>query len=130
MKTNERRGERGFTIVEVLIAIVVLTVGLLGLVTTAALVTRMIGQGQRSAVASTFASQRLELLRTSACPPVAQRTAGADTLIRGGAAVAINEWQFAAVPANPNAWRISLALTYITVQNRRRTERMETIVIC
>ncbi|MGH7672329.1 MAG: type IV pilus modification PilV family protein [Gemmatimonadales bacterium] len=130
MKTSQRRGERGFTIVEVLIAIVVLTVGLLGLVTTAALVTRMIGQGQRSAVAATFAGQRLEILRAGACPPVAQRAAGADTLIRGGAAVAINQWQFTGVPADPNAWKISLSVEYVTVQNRKRTERMETIVIC
>ena len=130
MKTNERRGERGFTVVEVIIAIVVLTVGLLGLVTTAALVTRMIGQGQRSAVASTFAGQRLEILRVGACPPVANRNSGADTLIRGGAAVAINQWQFTGVAGNPNAWRISLAVTYKSVQDRSRTERMETIVIC
>ena len=44
--------ERGFTIVEVIVAMLVLTVGLLGLVTSAALVTRMIGRGQRSAVAA------------------------------------------------------------------------------
>lgn len=130
MKTSERRGERGFTVVEVIIAIVVLTVGLLGLVTTAALVTRMIGQGQRSAVASTFAGQRLEILRAGACPPVAQRVNGADTLVRGGVAVAINQWQFTGVPADPNAWRISLSVTYTTVRDRSRTERMETIVIC
>jgi len=42
--------QQGFTLVEVIIAILVLTVGLLGLVTSAALVTRMIGRGQRSAV--------------------------------------------------------------------------------
>jgi prepilin-type N-terminal cleavage/methylation domain-containing protein len=33
---NIKRGKRGFTIVEVIIAIIVLTVGVLGLVTTAA----------------------------------------------------------------------------------------------
>ena len=40
--------EQGFTLVEVIIAILVLTVGLLGLVTSAALVTRMIGRGQHN----------------------------------------------------------------------------------
>ena len=40
-----RNSQRGFTIVEIIIAIVVLTVGLLGLVSTAALVTRMIARG-------------------------------------------------------------------------------------
>src|SRR5207248_1632771 len=55
--------EQGFTLVEVIIAILVLTVGLLGLVTSAALVTRMIGRGQHSAVAAQYAQRRIEMLR-------------------------------------------------------------------
>ena len=58
MKTIKSQG--GFTIIEIIIAIIVLTVGVLGMVTTAALVTRMIARGQRSAEASTFAARRLE----------------------------------------------------------------------
>src|SRR5438552_19088767 len=69
--------ERGFTIVEVIVAIIVLTVGLLGLVATSALVTRMIARGQRSNNAATFAAQRLEILRTTGCRA---RAAGHDTL--------------------------------------------------
>lgn len=64
MKTK-RNG--GFTIVEILVAIMVLTVGLLALVSTAATVTRMIGQGQRYTRASTMALQRFELLRAQDC---------------------------------------------------------------
>lgn len=132
MNTHERGGERGFTIVEVIIAIVVLTVGLLGLVTTAALVTRMIGQGQRSAVAATFASQRMERLRVAACDP-AQRADGSETLTRGGVAVATNTWTFTSVtgaPGAPPTWKISLSVQYTTVRDRTRTEQMETIVLC
>ncbi|HKI94772.1 MAG TPA: prepilin-type N-terminal cleavage/methylation domain-containing protein [Gemmatimonadales bacterium] len=65
---------RGFTIVEVLIAVLVLTVGMLGLVTTAALTTRMIGQGQRYTEASTLASQRFEILRARSCTALADST--------------------------------------------------------
>ncbi len=57
-------GERGFTLIEVLIAVLILTVGLLGLVSTAALVTRMIGQGNRYTEASTVASQQFETFRS------------------------------------------------------------------
>ncbi len=71
----------GFTIIEVIIAIIVLTVGLLGLVTTAALVTRMIARGQRSAMAATYAAQRMERMRPAACID-AQRV-GADLRHRG-----------------------------------------------
>ncbi len=53
---NTIKNRRGFTIVEIIIAIIVLTVGVLGMVTTAALVTRMIARGQRSAAASAFAA--------------------------------------------------------------------------
>lgn len=125
--TVQRGSEAGFTIIEVIIAIMVLTVGLLGLVTTAALVTRMIGQGQRSAVAGTFAAQRMERLRTAACIP-AQRVNGAENLMRGSLAVASNFWRFTNVAGN--TWRIDLTTTYKTVKNRFRTERMETTVIC
>jgi len=80
---NITKNQRGFTIIEIIIAIIVLTVGLLGLVTTGALVTRMIARGQRSASASAFASRRLERERNKACID-AQRNSGQDTLYRGG----------------------------------------------
>ena len=65
------KNERGFTIVEVLVAVMILTVGLLGLVTTAALVTRMIGQGQRQTEAAALAADRFEQLRSVPCAALA-----------------------------------------------------------
>ena len=70
---------RGFTIVEIVVAIVVLSVGLLGLVTTAALVSRMIAQGQRYSLASTLANRRLEKLSAVRCSGMSN---GADTVGR------------------------------------------------
>src|SRR2546422_9577267 len=98
---NRKRKQSGFTIIEIIIAIMVLTVGLLALVTTAALVTRMIARGQRSAVASMFASQRAEQLRPAACIP-AQRVNGSDTLWRGPDSVAHHN---RAVPDQGNPYR-------------------------
>jgi Tfp pilus assembly protein PilV len=57
----------GFTVVEVLIAVLILSVGLLGLVASAALTTRMIGQGQRYSEASAMAAQQFEVLRSQSC---------------------------------------------------------------
>src|SRR5262245_8821506 len=57
----------GFTIVEVVIAIIVLSIGLLGLTATAASVTRMVAQGQRYNKATALANERFELLRAQAC---------------------------------------------------------------
>lgn len=121
------RGERGFTVVEVIIAVMVLTVGLLGLVTTGALVTRMISRGQRSAVAGNFAQQRLERLRTAACIP-AQRVPGAENLMRGSTVVASNQWRFTLVAGT--TWRIDLTTTNKPIRGPGRIERMETTVIC
>ena len=117
--------EQGFTIVEVIVAIVVLTVGVLGLVTTAALVTRMIARGQRSAVAAIFAAQRLERLRRSACTV---RTAGSDTLYRGAGRLAVNSWTF--IDAGNSTYRVRLVTTYLTAQNRTRSDTMETAISC
>jgi prepilin-type N-terminal cleavage/methylation domain-containing protein len=122
-----RNGQQGFTIVEIIIAIVVLTVGLLGLVSTAALVTRMIARGQRSAVAATFAAQRMELLRPAACI-AAQRTDGTDTLYRGSNWVAINTWNW--TNQGNQYFRARIVTTYKTVKNRVRTDTLEVGVPC
>jgi type IV pilus modification protein PilV len=57
--------ERGFTIIEVLIAVLILTVGLLGLASTAAVVSRMVAQGDRFTEASNLASRQFETFRSS-----------------------------------------------------------------
>jgi prepilin-type N-terminal cleavage/methylation domain-containing protein len=125
---NAIKNQRGFTIIEIIIAIIVLTVGVLGMVTTAALVTRMIARGQRSADASAFAARRLERLRLAVCIP-AQRVAGTDTLYRGSNWVSINRWSFALADVNNN-WRIKIVSTYRTTQNRLRADSTETTIPC
>ena len=121
------KNERGFTIIEIIIAIIVLTVGLLGLVTTAALVTRMIARGQRSAMAATFAAQRMERLRPAACIDV-QRVGGADTLYRGSTWVAFSNWVF--VDEGNSYYRVRVVTTYKTDQNRVRVDTLEAGIPC
>ncbi len=57
------RSARGLTLVEVLVAIVLLTVGVMALLGSSALVSRMIGRGRGSTVAVQVATARLERLR-------------------------------------------------------------------
>lgn len=128
MKTRERGGERGFTIVEIIIAILVLTVGLLGLVTTAALVTRMIGHGQRSAAAAAFAARRLERLRPAACI-AAQRVAGSDTLYRGVTWIAMNRWTYSGDVGN-NTYRVKIWTRSKTIQGREHVDSTEATIPC
>ncbi len=57
---------RGSSLVEVLVALTILSVGVLGLVGTSTAVTRMLGQGRWSTVTMSHAEERLELLRAAA----------------------------------------------------------------
>ena len=61
-----KQARAGFTLVEVLVAVVVLGIGIVALAGSAAMVTRMIGRGQMGTRAAQLASQRLELLRNAA----------------------------------------------------------------
>ena len=121
------RQKSGFTIIEIIIAIMVLTVGLLALVTTAALVTRMIARGQRSAVASMYAAQRAERMRPSACI-AAQRTDGRDTLYTGSNWVATNTWSF--INEGNQYYRLRVVTLYKTIKNQMRVDTLEMGVSC
>jgi Tfp pilus assembly protein PilV len=121
------KNNQGFTIIEIIIAILVLTVGVLGMVTTAALVTRMIARGQRSATASAFASRRLERLRVAACIN-AQRIDGTDTLYRGSSWVSANTWTF--TDAGNLNYRLKIVSEYKTEKNKTRRDSTETTISC
>ena len=56
----------GFTLVEVLVALVVLSVGVLALGASAGAAARLIGQGHRSTQAAQLALARIEALRAAA----------------------------------------------------------------
>ena len=117
--------EQGFTIVEVIIAIMVLTVGLLVLMNSSALVTRMIAQGQRSAVAATDAARILDSLRAVACTV---RNAGSAVVWRGGTPVDSLNWRYTA--DTTNHWRLVLSSKYRTRQSQWRLDSMETYISC
>jgi len=65
------KDNRGFTIIEVLVAVLVLTIGVLALVGTAGLVTRMVAQGHIDSEATALAAQRFEILRSEGCANMA-----------------------------------------------------------
>ena len=61
------RPQAGFTLVELIVTIVILSVGLLGMAGTSAVMTRQIGDGTQMAIAATNAQARFELLRSQDC---------------------------------------------------------------
>lgn len=64
--SRRRATPRGFTIVELIVAIMIMTVGVLGLASSAALVSRMMGGGAQQSQAANVALSRFERLRNVA----------------------------------------------------------------
>lgn len=67
--------ERGFSLIEMMVALVILTVGVLGLAASARVVTQMTGSGGRYGSASSVAASRFEQLRAGECTDIANGSA-------------------------------------------------------
>ncbi len=87
-----RRARLGFTVLEVLVAMLVLGIGIVALIGSSALVSRMIGQGRRTTHAVQVAERRLELLRQQAVTtvPLCAGLAGGSASQPGGIT---EQWQ-------------------------------------
>jgi type II secretion system protein I len=75
LRPMRTRGRHGFTIVELLFTLVILSAGLLAIHGSSALTLRMVGAGWTRTLAATVAQTRLEQLRASACTSA---TSGSD----------------------------------------------------
>jgi len=60
-------GRTGFTLIELMVAVMVFTIGVLATMGSAAVVMTMMGGSQRRTVASTVAEARFERLRAESC---------------------------------------------------------------
>lgn len=122
---SPRRPRRAFTLLEVLVALVLLGVGILGLSGSATLVSRIIGDGSRLSLAATIATARLEQLR-AAC---ASATAGS-AVTRG----VEERWSVAPIrTSSPAALEVRISVTY-PLRTRSgpaaRTQRFRGAVPC
>lgn len=125
MKTTSREG---FTIVEVLVAIIVLSVGVMALVGSSGMVTRMIGEGGRVTNAMEVATRRMEMLRQAAASTSPRCTAG--TFASGGPVTTnrISEsWTVAATGVQSR--QVVVTVTY---RNNRgqRSQTLTSVIPC
>jgi len=104
------RARRGLTIVELMAAVVILSIGVLGLAGTATVVTRMIGQGDQHTDAATAAQTRFERLRGTRCP------------VTGGSVTSPMPERWVVVGAvGPANLRLYEVVDTVTIRTRTRT---------
>jgi type IV pilus assembly protein PilV len=70
-----RRGREGFTLIEVMMAVVLLTVGVMALASGSASVSRMIGRGRTDTMVADVVTSRADVLRRIAASTNPQCTA-------------------------------------------------------
>lgn len=118
--------DSGFTLVEVLVAIVVLSVGLIALVGSMAMVTRMINRGKVETRVAQAASRRMEALRLAAQSTSPRCTSGA--FASGGAANngLTEAW---VVQAVGKVRAVQVKVTYPTVRGPR-TASLQSRIEC
>jgi prepilin-type N-terminal cleavage/methylation domain-containing protein len=117
----------GFTLVEVLVAIVILTVGLIALAGSSAMTTRMIGRGKVETRVAQAASQRLELLRLAAYSTTPRCTAG--SFATGGPVTANGLTESWTVPAAGKVRNVQVNITY-RIPRGTRTASVQTRIEC
>ncbi len=120
-------GRAGFTLVEALVAVIVLGVGITALVSASASITRMIGRGKMETRAAVAASGRIEALRSAAsatsprCDDPAFSSGG--PVLAGGVA---EKWE---VAASGRIRPVRVTVTYLTVRGLR-TVSLGTRITC
>lgn len=121
---------RGFTVIEVLVAVLVLGIGITALVGSSALVTRQIGRGRILTIATEVANQRIENLRLLARPyngaAACSRAGFASSTAPDTVRNVIESWL---VQGSGNSRTVTVAVSYPR-QGGRSYDTLTTIVGC
>ena len=116
------KNTRGFTLIELTVAVTVFTIGVLGMLGVTAGITRLLGSGDRVATASFYAAERLENMRATDCDAM---TNGSET--RGG--IYNLKWVVGPVFGG-NAQAIQMFVSYPAFSGRPRVDTLGTTVSC
>ena len=116
----------GFTLIEVLVALVVFAVGVLGLAAETAALTGVLARARRAAAVSAAAAARLERLRAGAC---VDRRDGTETLSRGSTTFATLQWTWS--PARDSSYRVRVVASPAPLPRlRARAESLTAVIAC
>lgn len=118
------RDRRGFSIVELVVAVMILSVGVLGLAGTAAVVTQHLGSADLMSQSATLAQVRFEGLRARGCAAIT----GASTVVQGDSTAGnlTERWTASDVT---RAVSVVDSITY-TVRGRTTTHVYRSMIPC
>lgn len=123
MHKRRRLGaRRGFTMVEILVAVTILVVGVLGMMGTSAAMTAMLSRGNRSNRAAYFSQERLERLQSTPCQLLADGNETKATYYN-------LSWKIT-TPASGTGKRVRVIAAYPGVIGKARADTMEAMVLC
>jgi prepilin-type N-terminal cleavage/methylation domain-containing protein len=122
------RRRSGFTVMELIVAIVILSIGLLGLAATSGIVMRLIGGGSHQTVAGNVALARFEQLRGLSCGRITSGYATSRNVQEAWSVTPVGP------VAAPMAMDVRLTITYTTNMrpgsSSSRTQTYRSQVIC
>ena len=117
---------RGFTIVEIMIAVVILCVGLLGLASAGATVTRMLAKGKGNSLVADFTQKTLDSVRSLAWCTSTPTTSGTNTLKVGNQTLATGKINVAKY--GTDGWTVLDSVTYYSWKANKRFQTTTFVV--
>lgn len=118
--TPRARGRRGFSLVELIVAMVLLVIGVMGLVAVSGYAIRQASSTDRSTVATLVAQSRMERLRSLSCGNITNGTA----TTRGIA----ESWTVTAVGSNSR--QVTGTFTYTSRSGATQQLTQATTILC
>jgi prepilin-type N-terminal cleavage/methylation domain-containing protein len=122
-----RQSRSGLTLVEILVAVIVLAIGIVALAGSSGMVTRMIGRGKAETHAAEAASRRIEILRQAAYSTSPRCTSPG--FASGGPVLLDGITESWVVWPNGKIRRVRVTVTYLTVRGSRSAV-LETGIEC
>jgi prepilin-type N-terminal cleavage/methylation domain-containing protein len=111
---------RGFTIVEIMIAVVILCVGLLGLASAGATVTRMLAKGKGNSLVADFTQKTLDSLRSLDWCNASPSKTGSNSLQVGNQTLATSAIRVKGINNSTGGYTIIDSVTYYSWKANKR----------
>ncbi|MDH5804689.1 MAG: prepilin-type N-terminal cleavage/methylation domain-containing protein [Gemmatimonadota bacterium] len=116
------KNEKGMTLPEIMVALMLLTFGIMGYVNSSGKTTQLLGNADRSATAAMFGQGYIDYLRSRGCASTVTGTQTIDTYYE-------LDWT-AAYNADSSYKSVFMEVTYRTTPTTSRTDTLEALVPC